>query len=402
MLVAIQLALGPKIRLSQWTVEARWNTGVAEGEAWLHGRLDIPQERGDPLHDRMHDSALYNGKVYNVFPPLMGFLTVALAPLHKLLQHPTDMWIPWAYALLVFWPLPITAFFVLRRQTDDSAWAALLTLALMGGTAVLPNLFFAQGGQLAQINHVVSQVGLLIFAADMLGRRRIWPALIGLAIAAWTRQMTLLYALPLLWVAWKQRRLALCLAGLTLIVAPFLTLNYLKFGRPYDFGYRYIYSGREGEEMAERCRTFGTFSAHFIPDNAYYMHVAPPRFEPGPTELKIVDGNPYGTSLWLTSPLMFYVVISAGAWLRDRPRRLLMLATLPVMLGLLCYHSPGFLEHGYNRFALDFLPIWLVAIAGQTRGGRGNWRSWFTAACIAWSLLYFQAMVPDIYVRSVR
>ncbi|HKQ47622.1 MAG TPA: hypothetical protein VJZ71_06110 [Phycisphaerae bacterium] len=393
-LAGLQLALGPKIRLSQWKVQASANSGVAEGESWLNGRLDIPQERPDLLRERMHDTALVNEKVYNVFPPLMGFLTVALAPLHRYLIDRTDMWLALPYVLLVFWPVPIISFIVFRRQTGDSAWAGLLTLAYMGGTALLPNLYFAGSGNLGQTNHVLSQVGLLIFAADMLGRRRIWPSLIGLTIAVWTRQMTILYALPLIAVAWQKKRLMLCLAGLAVMVAPLLTLNYLKFGKPWDSGYQYIYVGREGDGIEERFQAHGLFSAHFIPENAYYMHIEPPQLdiEPTLTSLKITETNQMGTSLWITSPLLLFVFLAAPSWFRDGPRRLLILATLPVMLGLLCYHSTGYLQHGYNRFALDFIPIWLAVIAGQTRGG---WRTWFTLGCTAWALLYFQAIVPD-------
>ena len=77
----------------------------------------------------------------------------------------------------------------------------------LGGTAVLPNLYFSQKGYLGQIYHVVSQIGLLLIAADLLGRQRVWPSLIGLVITAWCRQMTLLYALPILWMAWRRKRL---------------------------------------------------------------------------------------------------------------------------------------------------------------------------------------------------
>lgn len=393
-LAGVQLALGPKIRLSQWEVQAVYNAGVAEGEAWLNGRLDIPQRHSDLLNERMHDTALFNGKVYNVFPPLMGFLTVALAPLHRLLIDRTDIWLALPYTAMVFWPVPIAAFVVFRRQTGDSAWAGLLTVSFMGGTALLPNLSRAGLGQLGQTNHVLSQVGLLIFAADLLGRRRVWPSLIGLAITVWTRQMTALYALPLLWVAWKQNRLPLCFAGLAIIAAPLVTLNYLKFGNAVDFGYQYIYFGREEDPIAAKCLSRGMFSPHFIPENAYFMHIAPPRIdlEPSLTAVKITETNQMGTSLWITTPLLVYVFLAAPTWLRDGRRRILMLATLPVMLGVLCYHSPGYIQHGYNRFALDFVPIWLAVVAGQTRGG---WKTWLTLGCTAWSLLYFQSIVPN-------
>lgn len=393
LLAALQLALGPKLRLSQWEVDAESNAAVAEGAAWLKGRLDIPHQEGaDLLRHRMHDTAYYNGKVYNVFPPMMAILTVLLHPLHAWLGMPEGFWLPWPYTLLIFWPLPIVGFVVFRRQVGDSAWAAVLTLAWMGGTAVLPNLHEAQTGLLGQIHHAVSQVGLLILAADVLGKQRIWPGLIGLAVSTYTRQITFLYGLPLLWVAWRRGRLAACVAGLVLVAAPLLTLNWLKFNNPLDFGYRHIYAGNETGYMGERCLKYGTFSTHFISENAYYMHVAPPSIEWSLTYFKIADSNQNGTSLWITTPLALFVFISAPFWWRNRSRRVLMLSTLPVMFGLLCYHSPGYMEHGYNRFALDFLPIWLAVIAPATRG---RWRTWLTLGFTAWSLLYFQAVVPD-------
>jgi hypothetical protein len=395
LLTAIQLALGPKLRLSQWQVHSESNAAVAEGVAWLHGRMDIPHREGtDLLHDRMHDTACYNGKVYNVFPPFMAFTTVLLSPLHNLVLLPEGFWLPWMYSLLVFWPLPITGFLVFRRQVEDSAWAALLTFAWIGGTAVLPNLHEAQTGLLGQIHHVVSQVGLLIFAADMVGRQRIWPGLIGLAISTYTRQITFLYGLPLLWVARRRgrNRFITCIVGLIIVAAPLLTLNWLKFGNPLDFGYRYIYAGRETDYMGERCLKYGVFSTHFIPENAYYMFVAPPEIDFAVTQIKISETNQNGTSLWITTPLALFVFISMGRLWSDKARRILLLGTLPVIFGLLCYHSPGYMEHGYSRFALDFLPLWLVVVAPRTRNG---WRTWFTLVCTAWSLLYFQAIVPD-------
>ncbi len=399
MLAAIQVSLGPKIQLSQWILSSEGmggNAGVAEGVSWLNGRLDLPHEGGPDPQSRKHDTAYFpkTDQVFNVFPPLIPILTVLLRPLHAWLGYPQEFWAPFTYTWLVFWPLPIVGFLVFRRQTGDPIWAAVLTLGWMGGTAVLPNLHGAVGGLLGPVDHVVSQVGLLILAADILGRRRIWPALIGLLIATYTRQMTCLYALPLIWVAARKgrRELVTCFVGLAIIATPLLALNYSKFGNPLGFGYRYIYAGREDGDMGKRCLETGTFSLEFIPENAYYMHVAPPAVYVSPTQIRFCETNNYGTSIWITTPLLVFVILSAPSWWRDGSRRILMLGTLPVLLGLLCYHSPGFIEHGYSRFALDFLPVWLLVIAPETRG---RLRTWFTLGCIAWSLLYFQAIVPN-------
>lgn len=388
LLVAIQVCLGPKIQLSQWGVSAEQNAGVAEGVAWLNGRLDLTRAGRDIEHDRPHDTAAFNGKVYNVFPPLVPALTAVLAPIHRLLAAPPDAWLQWTFVLFVFWPLPILGYLVFRRETGDSAWGALLTLAWMGGTAVLPDLDYARQGFLGPINHVLSQTGLLLLAADLLGKQRIWPALIGLLIAAWSRQMTALYAIPILVVAYQRRLLPLCIAGLALIAAPLISLNLLKFGNPFDSGYAFIYAGRT-DQLAERAHQHGIFSTAFILENLWYMHAALPTFGPGFTQIRIApSGN--GTSIWFTTPLLIYIFIDVPRWWRDSRRRLLMLSTVPVMAGLALYHTTGFMQVGYNRFALDCIPIWLVVVAPFTRGG---WRTWFTLGATAWSLLYFQQIV---------
>ncbi len=397
MAAAILVVAGPQIRLSQWGVNANSNAGVAEGVAWLNGTCMLPR--------RMHDTALYNGHAYNVFPPLMGGLTFALAPLHRLLLDRADYWHPWTHLLLLYWPLPILGFLLFRRETHDPEWAGLLTLMWLGGTALLPNLRQAGQGQLGQTNHVLSQIGLMLIAWDVLGRRRIWPALLGLAIAVWSRQMTLLYAAPILWAAWRGaadhgmadssalttsgrvRRVAMVCVACGLVVAPLMILNYLKFGNPLDSGYGYIYLDRgEADEMGLRCAQYGVFSPRFIPENLWYMNVAWPDVT---VDVASVSINPdaMGVSMWITTPLLLLLPLTARYWWRDRARRVLFLGTLPVIAGLLCYHSPGFMQFGYYRFGLDFIPIWLAIIAPWTRGG---WRTWFTVGCCAWSLLYFQ------------
>ena len=154
-----------------------------------------------------------------------------------------------------------------------------------------------------------------------------------------------------------------------MIAVPLLSLNYMKFGNPLDFGYSYIYADRETESMGRRCAEHGTFSTHFIRENLYYMHLAPPRVgEVSVAGIQISEDNPHSTSLWITTPLAVWVLLAAGSWWREVNGRLLMMGSLLVMAGLLCYHSPGFMALGYCRFALDFLPIWMLVAAPFMRG----------------------------------
>ncbi|MCA9255794.1 MAG: hypothetical protein KDA33_09160, partial [Phycisphaerales bacterium] len=280
LMVAIQVALGPKIQLSQWEMNADSNAAVAEAVAWHKGRLDIPPTRKgellwmypkvdeEDLKDpavRLHDTA-YNPddhKYYNVFPPLFSFLTIAVWPFHDYVGMPETMWRPEMMTLVIFWPLCITTYVVFLRRVKHPVWAAVLAFAFIGGTAVLPNLNETRHGYLGQMDHVMSQIGLLILAADLLGRQRIWPALIGLMIAVYARQITFLYGLAILWVGWKRfgaKGFILSGLGLAAVAAPLLTLNMMKFGHPLDFGYKYIYAGREDSYMGARCQNYGTFS----------------------------------------------------------------------------------------------------------------------------------------------
>lgn len=407
--IMIQVCLGPKLRLSQWEADAKSNAGIAEGVAWLNGRYDITPANADELdlrdpEQRQHDTAYFEDRVYNVFPPLVSMLTVAFSPLHNYLIDKADFWLPQPYVYTFFWPLVIATFVVFYRQLRHPVYAAVLTLGFIGGTAVLPNLYFCRSGYLGQMDHVISQVGLLILAADVLGKQRIWPALLGLMIATYSRQLTSLYGLVLLFVAARRygaKGFMLTGIGLAFIAAPLLFLNYQKFGNPLDFGYANIYVGRETEFMGSRVAEHGVFSPAFIGDNLYYMHAAPPLIaEASLTQLRFSDGNNVGTSLWITTPLALWLLLGVGVWWKRPGARPLILGTLPILVGLALYHSPGYLQHGYNRFALDFLPIWLVVAAPAMFRGKRQWRTWFSLACIAWSLLYFQSITPDARVAQ--
>jgi len=422
LLIAIHLFAGKKLQLSQWTASADNNAAIAEAMAWRAGRLDLPHDGRDAAVDRMHDTAWHNEKVYNVFPPLMVFLSYAAAPLNEALSGRPDFWQPTLYTLLAFGPLPLLGFLVFRRATSSDWRGAIITLAWIAGSPLLPALGEARGDYLGSLNHVFSQTGLLLLLWDVLGKRRIWPGVIGLAVAVWSRQMTALYAPALLWAAWRRpsvergfsrnKRAAGTILGLAVIAAPLLTLNYLKFGNPLQFGYGYIYENRSAGYVEDRFRAHGAFSHHFIPENAYYQFIAPPRVALSWDGLHVSESNNLGTGILWTTPIVIWLLIALGACLAQPSTRLLILCSLAVMLGDMCYHSPGYLQSGYSRFALDYLPIWLALAARwmfdvpcakpvKLDQSPWGWRNWVTAACVAWSLFYFQTITPDAYFRGV-
>ncbi len=406
MLVGLHLGAGPVVRLSEWRVDPLVNHGWMEAEAWSAGRLDIPPRGANPEtgHDRPRDTACFDGRVYNVFPPLFTFLSYAARTLQSA-QNGADaveFFPPW-YVGLVALPIPLLGFWAFRVATGRSEWAAVLTAYWILGTPLLKMLTNCRLGETNELNHVLSNAGLMLVAGDLLGRRRIWPAAVGLIIGMWTRQLTALYLIGAIWIVWAGLRPAGGLprtaarrGGLVMLAAAAVVglgtlgvLNTLKFGHPLDSGYLRIYEGR-GDLYAQRAREGGLFGVGFVPRNAYYMNLAPPDVRWSRLNLLLGGGDDAdGTSIWLTCPLLLLVIWDARRWWWDPARRALMISSFGVILGLLCYHNTGSVQHGFHRFSLDFMPVWLMVIAPYILRGR---RTSLTLAALAYSALYFNVL----------
>ncbi len=107
-------------------------------------------------------------------------------------------------------------------------------------------------------------------------------------------------------------------------------------------------------------------------------------------QLMLIPTDVDGASIWLTSPLLIGVLLTARRWWADPGRRALMLASFAVAAGLMCYHTTGAKDTGYYRYALDFVPIWLLVIAPYTARPRAV--PW-VLACLAYGALY-NTLIP--------
>lgn len=391
MIFVFDLAQGLGTQWLHWSAKTTNNPANAEGLGWWSGRLSLP--------DRMWDTAFVaeTGKSYNVYPPMQSLVAfVGTAPLWWTAD---DDRLPTVIPFVVYGlSLPLVGLVVFGCTVRSPFWAGVLTLGWLAGTAVAPCLRLARDGQVYHINHLMSQIGLLVFAGEMIGRRRTWVMLVGLMIAAWSRQVAVLYGVGWLAVMWfdgrdrkpgtpsagRKRRMLPAVMGLTAILAVPVGLDWAKFGRPIETGYGLLYAGRS-DEIAREVQMHGLFSLDFVGRNAYWMNAAVP-------DISWVDGAPVigassiGTSIWFTTPILALIWVGAAAWWRDLPRRTVMLCSLGVIGVLLCYHTTGKLQEGYFRFALDFIPVWFVVGASWLTTG---WRRWVTPVCICWSVVYF-------------
>ena len=363
------------------------NVQIAEAQAWWEGRLDLPE--------RKWDSALFNGRVYSHFPPMFSLLAAAITPWFGGVPH-------WAVVLFVVLPIPFLAYALFLRRTGSATWAAVLALGLLFGTSMYPVLDKAiRGAAPYNINHMLAVVGLLILLNEFYGNRRIWLMGVGLVVAAFSRQLTLAYAIPFVWAAMRREGgrptggmlLPVGLTGAIVFGLP-LALNTLKFGNPLDSGYMHIYNGRRDDDPLSRdAQTYGLFSARYVPRNLYYANIGLPklyRIEIEGVPRLFLRPNIWGTGVWWTTPLLLWVFVELRRLWREPADRMVLLAASLSNAALLFFHGSGYHQRGFNRYSLDYVPALLALVAPTSFIG---WRRWVSLAMIGWSVVYFRWMI---------
>ncbi len=410
MLTALYLIVGPKITLSKWFVTTEGSTAAAEAVSWRKGTL--------ALSPSVYEDVEYDGRRYNVVGLAFVIVSVIGTTLTEWLGGGPEHFYAPLYVAVVALPVPFLGYWAFRTAGQPPPWAAVLTVYLIAGTSLRPMLSRAGGCDIYAINHVLAVSGLLMLSADLLGRQRIWPSLIGLALAVWSRQTTCFFAIPLLGLAASRGddrltaagppredfvlpgdnafnrsirparrssgKLIAALVGLAVIAAVPMTLNTLKFGNPVNFGYGLMYKGRLDKIALEAHRQFYG-PTHFL-RHAKAMHVAFPPLDIRGGMLYPVTDDIEGGSIWLTSPMLLALIPTFPHWWRNHRARALMLASFLVMFAVMGYHTTGAQQAGFYRYSLDFIPVWLVVLAPYITSRRGVP---FTLGCLAYSALYF-------------
>lgn len=383
--LACLVVLGPTVKFSQWTMSPDDNQSAAEAMAWLEGRLDLPSRGGD--------IAVYDGRFYNVFPPLWTIVCYIYYSIQLWLIGPPPIWYPIVYSLVVAAPIPGLIYAAFRSSAVSPKWAALLAFHMIAGTCLWTVSSGLHRGWHYSLQLVLAQSGIAMVAIGLLGAPRYWLAALGVLIASWSRQTCLAYAVPVVVLAWmsQHRWKALMQAAVPLVIAlavP-MTLNALKFDSPLDSGYRHIFQPGEDPLNAtgvyDDDGTIDVFAWRFVAPHAYSMWIDAPNVSLTHEALRI-DGNAKGNAIWIGTPLLLLALIDVKRWWRDPRRRWLMLATLPIIAAHLLYHGPVIGQAGYYRYSLDFVMIWLLAVAPETTTGP---RRTFALTSLLWSVFYF-------------
>jgi hypothetical protein len=390
-LLGIYLLIGPQIELHAWQVIPQTNASLDEALQWKKGMLHVNMK---------YEMSHFGDKYYNVAGLAFTFISVVVTTFNNLVGGRPDEFFPLYYIMIVAVPIPLASFWAFRRVTGSSPHAALFTTYLIVGTSLEPVLRICKIGSLNFIDHALAVTGMLIFAGSLLGPMRVWPAALGLMLSAWSRPMTALYAVPFLLIVWlrrkeapidqrpasPRRRLSLALAAVFLIGLVPCSISYAKYGNPFDSGFSRIYENRT--DTYGKAGSEAIWGLRYIPLHLEAM-TSFPRWDVRGGSLYPVTIGRHGGSPFFTSPLLLSIFVFAAHWWKDSTRRLLMLATLPVIGGHFIYHTTASFEAGYYRYALDYLPIWLLVVAPYLCTRRAL--PW-VLACLAYSGLYFRML----------
>ncbi len=243
---------------------------------------------------------------------------------------------------------------------------------------------------------------LLVFAAiaETIGKRRPWLLGILFALVLATRTTA---ALGVLWCigeilrapgVWRKKlgQLAGIAVPVVLVAATLMAYNHARFGDAFDQGY--------AEQIipphAAAGRALGIMSPQHIPGNLYTLLLAPPNSIRRDNESIVlafpyVVANPWGMSIWVTSPVFLYLL---GLRHRDDTSLLLLLSSFVIAVPILLYYGIGFRQFGF-RYSLDFLPFLYYLLLRNYRQQRGALTTGFKAVIISsamWNLYLFAGL----------
>jgi hypothetical protein len=370
---------------------------VYQADAWLHGHLSIDPPLVDNDWAKLETVALADGREVTgrrmVTRPAFRTLSGELVPTSQIRasEHvtwymsfpplPTILMLPSAIisgragndvipTLLVAALIPPLMLLLLRRlaaaglskRTErEDLW---LAIAMSFGTVLL---FSAVQGKVWYTAQVVGVVLAQLYAWASIDAKRPIVAGVALGAAALTRTaMAFMFPLFLLeaWRACGGDRKKLWPIALRFVapIAAFaiagMIYNVVRFHSPTEFGHTYL-DVRQQPQIEQ----WGLASIHYLSRNLSVAFTLLPDFIDRAPWIQI---GGHGLALWVTSPLLLYVV-----WPRDKPpiHRALWLTIALVALPSLLYMNSGWVQFGY-RFALDYMVflIMLIAVGGRPLG----------------------------------
>jgi len=368
---------------------------VLQADAWLHGRLAIepPPQKGDDwaiLEEvELDDGTVVRGRrlaTRPVFQTTTGE-EIPRARIRRRVQQIYFVSFPPAPALLM-----VPSALIAGRNGNDViptvllaalllplAFSTLRRLAVAGLSqrSETEDLWLVAAFGFGSVFYFAAVQGRVWFTAHVVGAALTWgylyssvearrPVLAGLCLGlAALARVPLAFAFPLFaFEAWRAAggelrgfvRRGLAFAAPILVLAGVaMALNQARWGSPLEFGHRYLNVRQQSNIEAH-----GLFDLGYLWRNLQVAFALLPRVSSAAPYVQI---SGHGLALWVTSPILLWVVFSGRHTRLHLP---LWLTVAAVGIPTLLYQNTGWFQFGY-RFSIDYLPYLFVLIALSKR-----------------------------------
>ncbi len=321
-------------------------------ESFLHGKTYFLSLPNFGL-----DTVFFNGKYYWPLGPFPALLLLPFVFVFRLF----NLFFFQGYLQVFLVAGVFYSFFLVARRLgysrDD---AGFLALAFCFASVFLGVGMFSVSWAFAQ---VVAVLLLALALLEYLGRRRLWIIGTLMALASLTRFTSGLNVIFFLLVVFLENNtLRAKLSGVFSLMLPMLIgfaalalYNDARFGNWMEQGYSLQSLTGVGARARE---VHGIMSLAHVPGNLFYFLLAGPlpiTFDDGSHVLKFpyVKSNPWGMSIFLTSPYFLYLL---RIKYKDLISKLLLISSAVVAVPMFLYYGIGYFQFGY-RYSLDFLPL---------------------------------------------
>ncbi|HET9098135.1 MAG TPA: hypothetical protein VFN51_00805 [Candidatus Saccharimonadales bacterium] len=321
-------------------------------QAFLHGHLNFLS----PIGGVGRDPILYHGKIYwgeGPFPAILLMPFVGLFNLFHIFY--AQGYIQWALIAGVVFLVYKLARLIGYVRVDSY----ILMLGFTLGSVFMGVAAFSSGWLFAQV-----VITFLLFWAlyEFLTRKRWWllGAISGMILM--TRVPAACLILFFVLEIWQERRPRREAARIYLkffvpvvVAGTLLALyNVARFHSPFNGGFAYQLLPADSAVS----RSEGLFSVVHIPANLFsFLFGAPITVHLANTwtlKAPFIENNPYGLSIFLTSPYFAYLLSQKWSAYSQRSRNLLVAIGVSFVL-VMSFYGIGRQQLGY-RYSLDFLP----------------------------------------------
>ena len=364
------------IHRSSWFVQdkhfVKLATSFTKGDLFLN-----------PINLPDGDFADYFGKQYLFFGPMPA---VILVPFVLLFGAGFPQMFLSLFGLVVTF---VGVFLLCRKFKFDDVDSLWLSIFFVFGTVYF---FVGVVNISAYVVQAVAVPFVILAILEYFTKRR-W-FLIGLLTAAaiFTRVTYLGVAVFFVLEILRQRKnidikQALLAFLIPILVCVFLlgVYNFRRFHSPFDTGYtRNVSVLNKPEGNWQK----GFFSPAHIPGNLYSLFVmAPEVVRIGELEFVLkfpyVRASGWGMSIFLTSPLFVYLLLSKG----KEYTRSALISIFALALPSMIYFGIGSAQYGY-RYALDFIPLLFLILLSAFAKGVPTFAKWLIFVGVLFNLLY--------------